>query len=64
VFPEERPATGHDPAVTIRVPERSLAAASEWAEAQGIRSRSAALAQLIELGLSAAAKRPRKPKAD
>jgi predicted DNA binding CopG/RHH family protein len=47
-----RPATGRDPAVTIRIPESVLAAVKEWAAKEGIDTRSAAIVRLVELGLS------------
>jgi len=55
-----RPATGRDPAVTIRVPPEVLSEAKRWAESQDIKTRSEALVQLIQLGLAGAPKR--KPK--
>jgi hypothetical protein len=48
-----RPATGHDPAVTIRIPETVLAAAVDWGSAQAIKSRSEAIVRLVERGLTA-----------
>jgi hypothetical protein len=48
-----RPATGRDPAVTVRISAPVLAAAQEWAKGEGIESRSSAIARLVELGLQA-----------
>jgi hypothetical protein len=57
-----RPATGRDPAVTIRVPKEVLTAATKWGEEQGIASRSETLVNLIQRGLDAeAAAKPRRP---
>jgi hypothetical protein len=55
-----RPATGRDPAVTIRVPKEVLTAATQWGEEQGIASRSETLVNLIQLGLAAAAPKSRR----
>ena len=58
-----RPATGHDPAVTVRIPAEVLKKVEKWAKANGF-SRSAAIAFFLELGFDTAiAKRARKPKA-
>jgi len=48
-----RPATGRDPAVTIRIPDEVLTAAKRWANAQGIKTRSEAIVRLVQLGLAA-----------
>jgi hypothetical protein len=48
-----RPATGRDPAVTVRLP--SLSEVEVWATARGM-SRSEAIRRLVELGLKAKAK--------
>ena len=48
-----RPATGRDPAVTIRLPEAVLAKVEHWAMAQEDQPpRSQAIRRLVELGLS------------
>jgi CopG-like RHH_1 or ribbon-helix-helix domain, RHH_5 len=58
-----RPATGHDPAVTVRIPAEVLKKIEKWAKANGF-SRSAAIAFFVQLGFDTAkAKRARKPKA-
>ena len=52
-----RPATGRDPAVTIRLPEDVLASVEHWAVTQEDQpSRSQAIRQLVELGLKAKGK--------
>jgi hypothetical protein len=48
-----RPATGHDPAVAVRLPKQVLAAVDNWAKKQTITSRSDAIRRLIEMGLAA-----------
>ena len=56
-----RPATGRDPAVTIRLPEKVLALVERWAMSQDDQPpRSQAIRQLVEIGLSKseAPKRP------
>jgi hypothetical protein len=53
-----RPATGHDPAVTTRLPAEVLAAVEEWALANECK-RAVAIARLVELGLAASAKKKR-----
>ena len=49
--------------MTVRIPATVLAAAKEWAQAEGIESRSAVIACLVELGLGApkSARRPGGP---
>jgi hypothetical protein len=48
-----RPATGRDPAVTIRLPEAVLAKVEHWAMAQEDQPpRSRAISRLVELGLT------------
>jgi hypothetical protein len=47
-----RPATGHDPAVALRLPKTVLAAVDRWAKANAVGKRSEALRRLIERGLS------------
>ena len=48
-----RPATGRDPAVTIRLPKEVLDAVEAWAARQGdTPARSPAIARLVELGLA------------
>jgi hypothetical protein len=48
-----RPATGRDPAVTIRLPETVLASVEHWAMSQEDQPpRSQAIRQLVEIGLS------------
>jgi hypothetical protein len=57
-----RPATGRDPAVTIRLPEKVLALVERWAMSQNDQPpRSQAIRRLVELGLSRSTspKRPR-----
>jgi hypothetical protein len=54
-----RPATGHDPVMTARVPETFKARFTAWAKSKGM-ARSEALRQLIEQALAAAPKRGRK----
>jgi len=52
-----RPATGRDPAVTIRLPEAVLAKVEHWAMAQEDQPpRSQAIRRLVELGLMAKVK--------
>jgi hypothetical protein len=46
-----RPATGHDPALTIRLPKDVLNAATAWGKEEGIASRSETIGRLVELGL-------------
>jgi hypothetical protein len=46
-----RPATGHDPAITIRLPKDVLNAATAWGKGEGIASRSETIARLVEFGL-------------
>jgi predicted DNA-binding protein len=48
-----RPATGRDPALSARVPKEVLARLDQWAAATG-RTRSEAVAALLDLGLAAA----------
>jgi hypothetical protein len=57
-----RPATGRDPAVTIRLPEKVLASVEHWAMSQKDQPpRSQAIRRLVEIGLakSTSPKRPR-----
>jgi hypothetical protein len=50
--PRGRPATGRDPAVTIRLPEDVLASVEHWAMSQKDQPpRSQAIRRLVELGL-------------
>jgi Ribbon-helix-helix protein, copG family len=58
-----RPATGTDPEVSARVPPEVRDKIDNWAQANKC-TRSEAIRQILELGLAAAAKRTRKPKAD
>ena len=52
-----RPATGRDPAVTIRLPEAVLASVEHWAMSQGDQPpRSQAIRRLVELGLTVKSK--------
>jgi hypothetical protein len=52
--PRGRPATGRDPAVTIRLPEAVLASVEHWAVSQKDQPpRSQAIRRLVELGLKA-----------
>jgi hypothetical protein len=46
-----RPATGRDPAVTVRLPEKILDAVKVWGKKHGIGSRSETIHRLVELGL-------------
>jgi len=47
-----RPATGRDPAVTIRLPQEVLDAVEVWAsEQRDVPARSPAIRRLVELGL-------------
>ena len=49
-----RPATGRDPAVTIRLPEKVLDDVETWASKQeGDLNRSQAIRALVEIGLKA-----------
>jgi len=50
-----RPATGRDPAVTVRLPPEVIGAVDAWAERQkvSIDTRSEAIRQLVEMGLKA-----------
>jgi len=45
-----RPATGRDPAVTARVPEKAVKMLDRWAKSEGI-TRGEAMRRLIEAGL-------------
>jgi hypothetical protein len=45
-----RPATGRDPAVTTRIPEKAIKMLDKWAKSEGI-SRGEAMRRLIEAGL-------------
>jgi hypothetical protein len=57
-----RPATGRDPAVTIRLPEKVLALVERWAMSQDDQPpRSQAIRRLVEIGLSKS-EAPRRPK--
>jgi hypothetical protein len=52
-----RPATGKDPARTIRLSDEFIAAVDRWAERQDDSpSRSEAIRRLVELGLKAKAR--------
>jgi hypothetical protein len=58
--PRGRPATGRDPAVTIRLPEAVLASVEHWAMSQKDQPpRSQAIRRLVELGLTV--KTPARP---
>ena len=50
-----RPATGHDPSVSVRIPQEVLDQVMSWAEKNDC-SRSTAIVGLLELGLDAAQK--------
>jgi hypothetical protein len=52
-----RPATGHDPALSARVPKDVLAAVDQWAAGNEC-TRSEAVAVLLEHGLAAMTKNP------
>jgi hypothetical protein len=55
-----RPATGRDPAVTIRLPQETLDAVERWAAEQDDKpARSPAIGRLVELGLTVKAPRKR-----
>ena len=58
-----RPATGRDPAVTIRLPQSVLDNVEAWSKSQEVEpARSQAIRRLVELGLTVqASKRPSKP---
>jgi len=57
-----RPATGRDPAVTIRLPESVLASVEHWAMSQEDQPpRSQAIRRLVEIGLSES-EAPKRPK--
>jgi hypothetical protein len=45
-----RPATGRDPAVTVRIPQETLDAVTRWAK-QHDYNRSTAIVDLVERGL-------------
>jgi hypothetical protein len=51
--PPGRPATGHDPEVSARVPRATLAGIEEFAAANAC-TRSEAMRRLLDLGLAAA----------
>lgn len=52
-----RPATGRDPAVTIRLPQDVLEAVEYWASKQDDKpARSPAIRRLVEIGLKAGPK--------
>jgi hypothetical protein len=55
-----RPATGHDPAVAVRLPKPVIGAVDKWATYNEIKSRSEAFRLLLGYGLAAAPK-PEKP---
>jgi hypothetical protein len=48
--PIGRPAIGHDPTVSMRLPKEKIAAVDKWAERHGL-GRSGALRLLVEKGL-------------
>jgi len=53
-----RPATGHDPVLTIRIPATTTMAVENWAKQQEDRpSRSEAIRRLIEFALAAKSKK-------
>src|SRR5260221_1153186 len=47
-----RPATGHDPAISIRLPESLVVARDHWGSENGRLSRSEAIRRVFELGVS------------
>jgi hypothetical protein len=54
-----RPATGHDPVLTVRLPQTTRMAVENWAKQQKDRpSRSEAIRRLIEIGLTGRSKSP------
>jgi hypothetical protein len=46
-----RPATGKDPLVALRLPSTMIGALDDWAQRNGIASRSEAIRELIGRGL-------------
>ena len=57
--PRGRPATGRDPMIAARLPSHLIAEVDSWAAENDALSRSEAIRSLVELGLCAS---PRKPK--
>jgi len=51
-----RPATGHDPSITSRIPEEIVAAVDKWAAKNDAPTRAEAIRRLVELGLKAKGK--------
>jgi hypothetical protein len=51
-----RPATGHDPAVSIRIPQYFIDETDAWAKATSV-SRAEAFRKIIEMGLAARSKK-------
>ena len=49
-----RPATGHDPAVAVRLPKAVINSVDKWAADNAIKSRSEAFRILLGYGLAAA----------
>jgi metal-responsive CopG/Arc/MetJ family transcriptional regulator len=49
-----RPATGHDPAISIRLPASLIASIDVWAKEEGADNRSEAIRRLVEAGLETA----------
>ena len=47
-----RPATGRDPAVTVRLPQYVLDQVKTWATQDGNMNRSQAIGRLVEIGLT------------
>jgi hypothetical protein len=54
-----RPATGHDPAVAVRLSKPVISAVDKWAKRNGIKSRSEAFRLLLGYGLTNAPERER-----
>lgn len=52
-----RPATGRDPIVNVRLSEDLISEVDEWASENRIETRSAAIRELIELGLGQKSKK-------
>jgi hypothetical protein len=49
---------GPDPVVPVRLPKSLKADVDRWAKAQGIKKRSVAMVQLVEIGLAGGGKIP------
>ena len=51
-----RPATGHNPVVSTRLPKEIIAAIDDWAKQEG-ENRANAIRRLVEIGLKAKMKK-------